>query len=105
LSGIKSVGLGMTVPLRGGSGGLRDVRVENHTDAPGMSAPQGALRTADAGYFAAAGIALVKGRVFEGSDDQSAPPVAIINRSLAKRLFGDQDPVGEYIAFAPIPGR
>jgi putative ABC transport system permease protein len=104
LPGVSFAGLGLNVPLRR-AGGLRDIRVENQTAGAGTAAPQATLRTADAGYFDAAGISLVKGRFFEKTDDQSAPPVAIISRSLAKRIFGKEDPIGHYLSFVPVPGR
>jgi len=103
LPGVSVAGLGMTTPLRS-PGGTRDLKVENRTDTPGASVPQGALHTADPGYFGAAGISLIKGRVFEPSDDPSAPLVAIISRSLAKRLFSNDDPIGQHIAFVASPG-
>jgi putative ABC transport system permease protein len=41
---------------------------------------------------------LVRGRVFTAEDRPDAPRVAIINETLARRYFGDQDPRGKRIA-------
>ncbi len=46
------------------------------------------------GYFAATGTRLVAGREFTLRDDTKAPTVAIINRTLARRLFGTEDAIG-----------
>ena len=40
------------------------------------------------GYFAAAGTTLLAGRDFGWHDDSKAPPVALVNRTLAARLMG-----------------
>jgi predicted permease len=104
LPGVTFAGLGISVPLRH-AGGLREVRLENQTATAATPAPQAAFRTADPGYFGAVGVPLVKGRLFEKTDDQSAPPVAIVSRSLAKRLFGSQEAIGQFISFTPTPNR
>ena len=49
------------------------------------------------GYFEAMRIPLRKGRVFTERDNAAAPHVAIINERAARKLFGNQDPVGQRI--------
>lgn len=49
-------------------------------------------------YFRALGARLVRGRVFTAEDRADAPRVAIINETLARRYFGNQDPLGKRIA-------
>ncbi|HET9530504.1 MAG TPA: ADOP family duplicated permease, partial [Blastocatellia bacterium] len=46
-------------------------------------------------YFRALGTDLLAGREFDERDSASAPEVAIISRSLAGRVFGDEDPLGK----------
>jgi len=48
-------------------------------------------------YFSTLGIPLVRGRDFTDSDNPSAPPVVIVNESLARRYWPKQDPVGNRI--------
>jgi predicted permease len=55
------------------------------------------------GYFATAGIALVAGRDFSWNDWNSAS-VAIVNRTLAARLFPDGGAVGGAIRHGDAPG-
>jgi putative ABC transport system permease protein len=40
---------------------------------------------------------LLAGRWLEPRDDGSAPPVIVVNRSLARRFFGSEDPVGQLV--------
>jgi putative ABC transport system permease protein len=47
------------------------------------------------GYFAALRASLLRGRDFTARDDSLAPPVMIVNQTFAKRMFGDEDPIGK----------
>jgi putative ABC transport system permease protein len=62
------------------------------------------LTSATADYFRALGIPLRRGRFYTRFDHKDAPPVALINESLARRYWPDDDPVGQIIT-ARIPGR
>ena len=53
-----------------------------------------ATRTISPRYFAAMGIPLLSGRAFTEADQTGAPGVVIVNRTLARHLFGIRDPVG-----------
>ena len=61
----------------------------NDKDFPSTSLPR-----VSAGYFDALGIPVLRGRVFDQRDVENSPPVTVISKSLAKRYFGDQDPIG-----------
>lgn len=50
--------------------------------------------TVQPGYMKTLGIPLVTGRDFSPTDDEGAPPVVIINQTLASRYFKDQNPIG-----------
>jgi len=49
------------------------------------------------GYFQAIGARLLRGREFDARDSASGVKVVILNQSLAKRLFGNVDPIGTTI--------
>jgi predicted permease len=51
------------------------------------------------GYFRAMGIPLVAGREFTERDVLSAPKVALINETMAKKYWGDESPLGRRFAF------
>ncbi|MHB1957714.1 MAG: ABC transporter permease [Acidobacteriaceae bacterium] len=48
------------------------------------------------GYFKTAETRLLAGRSFTAQDDRKAPPVAIVNRTFARKLFGTDHAVGKY---------
>ena len=58
------------------------------------------------GYFKAVGLPIVRGRDFTAVEETSpsAALVAIIDEPLARRLFPNQDPLGEQLVTPPRPG-
>ena len=48
-------------------------------------------------FFRTVGSSLLKGRFFSDRDNESAPPVVIINAEAAQRFFPGEDPVGKHI--------
>jgi predicted permease len=63
-------------------------------------------RVIAADYFATIGLEMARGREFTRTEEESAtaPSVAIIDELLARRLFGDEDPLGQMIRLAAWPG-
>jgi putative ABC transport system permease protein len=60
----------------------------------GNVVPQANVRMATPGYFATLGLPLVSGRDFSAQDDADAPPVVVVNESLARSAWKEQNPVG-----------
>lgn len=61
--------------------------------------PRAEYRTVSPEYFRAAGIPLLKGKEFTTTDRDSTALVAILNKTLADKLFPDQDPIGQRVAW------
>ena len=55
------------------------------------------------GYFKAMGIPLLKGRYFTEQDNNNTQPVAIINETMARTYFPDEDPIGKGIDLSQGP--
>jgi len=55
------------------------------------------------GYFRALGIPVLRGRDFSENDNEHTQKVAILNHAYAKKLFGDQNPIGHWIGYGPAP--
>ncbi len=49
------------------------------------------------GYFAALGIPLLRGRLFDEHDRPDVPLVALINDTAARKFFPNEDPIGKRI--------
>jgi putative ABC transport system permease protein len=49
-------------------------------------------------------IPLLKGRLFADADNETAVPVAIVNQTLANRLWPDENPLGKHFSFISSSG-
>jgi putative ABC transport system permease protein len=88
---IDAVGLTTAVPFRG----VDFVYMVNKLGDSVRHTPNG--RTVDSAYFSIMGIPLLRGRVFNRGDAASARMVAVISASLAREMFGANDPIGSYL--------
>ena len=93
LPGNLSAGAIINLPL--GDGGMNgDFHVQGRTFPPNqLPVAEKSIVTAD--YFRAMGVRLLRGRLFTEQDGRDAHTVAIINESLARRLWPNQDPIGQ----------
>jgi putative ABC transport system permease protein len=101
--GVLSAALGSTYPLNASSIRFgpftRVFEIEgrqSETGAPPLSAD---VRTITPAYFDTIRMPLVKGRAFAENDNDKAPQVAIINQTLARHYWGDEDPLDRRITF------
>ncbi len=98
IPGVSEVGVGSTMPLRSTQFQL-DVKAEGKALAAGEPMPRAEYRTVSPEYFRAAGIPLIKGQEFTATDRDGSALVAILNQTLAEKLFPDRDPVGQRVAW------
>jgi predicted permease len=101
LPGVVSVGGTTRVPL-GSTSVSTTVQIEGRP-VPAAELPEVQFRRAMHIYFAAMGIPIRRGRGFDANDGPTAPPVAVINDTMARRLFPNQDPIGQHIRTGPNP--
>ena len=94
MPGVTAVGTVDDAPLSSG-GSRSDVFREETTDFRSSTAVTGGhYFSISPGYFTAAGTRLLSGRDFTWADGPTTPKVAIINETLARRLFGNSPAVG-----------
>ena len=91
LPGVESVAAARTIPL--GEAWMGKVELENSVSIG--DEPVAFSNLVSPGYFATAGIPLLRGRLFASSDDPTAEPVAVISRRMAERFWPDMDPIGQ----------
>ncbi|HEX2164902.1 MAG TPA: ADOP family duplicated permease, partial [Thermoanaerobaculia bacterium] len=94
LPGVESAALASSLPLQG-SRWTSDFRVRGVAE-PGIDFNR---RVISPGYFATMRAPRLRGRAFDAGDDERGRPVVIVNELLARRHFGDRDPIGELLAF------
>ncbi len=91
--GVESAAFARVTPLGYGTYSSTPIAVDGYQ--PSLEEqPSIDYNQVSPGYFATLGIPLLSGREFTRSDNETAPPVAIVNRTMMMRYWGGQDPVG-----------
>jgi putative ABC transport system permease protein len=98
LPGVESAAFVAPMPFSGGNVSS-DFRIEGRPRPEPGQEPGAGNRSVTAQYFQAIGIPLMKGRYFTEQDRRGgAVGAAIINESLARRYFPNEDPIGKYVS-------
>jgi predicted permease len=88
LPGVLSAGAVSHLPMSGSDS-------SSHVGLEGSKEPvHSQIRTATPDYFRAMGIPLLKGRTFEAQDASDSNQVVIIDETMAKAFFPNEDPIG-----------
>jgi ABC-type antimicrobial peptide transport system permease subunit len=97
--GVIAVGTINYLPLAGG-GPDGQFLINNNPSRKGNAE----YRLASAGYFAAMGIPLLRGRTFDTTDQVNAPNAAVVSQSFVKKYFANEDVIGQTIQFGNMDG-
>jgi predicted permease len=106
LPGIAAAALAATVPFGEFHEGHSVERLGGPA-RPDLAARVNAnYRVIGSEYFKALNLPMVRGREFAEAEERSAnaPRVAIVDERLARRLFGEEDPIGQMIRYTERPG-
>ena len=101
LPGVQAATTASVFPLGAGLGWGKLLTI---ADRPAVSidqVPAVSFALISNDYFRTFGIALRLGRPFDSEDKPDSQPVAIINETLAKRFFANQNPIGKTIWMGP----
>ena len=93
LPGVESAGYGRVTPLGYIPFSETPIAVDGYIPSPGEQ-PTVEYNQVSPAYFPTLGIAITSGREFTRDDDENAPLVAIVNRTMAARYWRGKDPVG-----------
>lgn len=93
IPGVESAGLTTNVPM-GTSGGWGPIIADDYEAAPGESVVSPWRIQISPGYLETMGTTLVRGRAFDERDRADSEHVMLVDESLAKRFWGDRDPIG-----------
>ena len=93
IPGVESAGLTSNIPM-GTYGGYGPIKAEQYVTAPGESVVSPWRLQITPGYLETIGTPLVRGRAFDERDRADTERVMLIDESLAKRFWGDADPIG-----------
>jgi predicted permease len=105
LPGVSSAAVSQSVPLSGEEHGAQ-FRVGGREPAPDGSDRYGSIyHRVSADYFKTFGVRLLRGRGLNERDTAGAPAVALINETLARRVFPGEDPLGKQLVLSGTPER
>ncbi|HJR05979.1 MAG TPA: ABC transporter permease [Pyrinomonadaceae bacterium] len=92
--GVESVGFVNYLPMAG-SGGTTTFIFEGRPAPPAGQYPEANFRISTPDYFSTMKIPVMRGRVFTTRDRADAPRVVVINETMARLYFPNEDPVGK----------
>ena len=96
LPGVEAVGAGYPLLYDDSQISLSYFRPERPPQTP-AERTSAAWRPITPGYFRALGIPVLRGRDVLETDLASTQPVIVVNETLARRCFGDEDPLGRQL--------
>jgi macrolide transport system ATP-binding/permease protein len=94
LPGVQSAALAYTYPSNGVYENAESVYVEGHLPPKGQPAPIIGENTVTPDYFGTLAIPIVEGRAFQETDTDKSQGVAVINQTMAREFWPDEDPIG-----------
>ncbi len=94
LPGVAAAGATTAIPF-GDNHSDSVILAEGHVMKPGESMISPRHLAVTPGYFETMNIALIRGRYFEDRDNESAPPVVIVDERLARHFWPTRDPIGQ----------
>jgi putative ABC transport system permease protein len=94
LPGVDAAGAVTGLPLSG-TGWSGTTTIDTTSVPVPDRTPETDQRPVTPGYFEAMGIPLLRGRYFDRRDIATAAPVAIVDETLAKTYWPNQDPIGK----------
>jgi predicted permease len=102
LPGVESVSGTDDLPLRQFQGAGSAFEVQGRPAAEPGSEPTADFFLVEPRYFETMQIPLLRGRSFTDHDNEHSASVVLINKSLAQRLWPDDDPIGQQLR--PVVG-
>jgi predicted permease len=93
LAGVQSISFARGIPFSYGGYFAALVAVDGYVASPDEE-PTAPYNEVGPAYFATMGIPLVAGRDFAKSDNETAPPVAVVNEAMATQYWRGRNPVG-----------
>jgi putative ABC transport system permease protein len=101
LPGVREATAATILPLGAGDGWGKFLSIEGRTESSLDKVPLVRFALISPDYFQTFGIAMRQGRPFTVNDKSNSQLVAIINETLARRFFPNEDPVGKTIWMGP----
>jgi putative ABC transport system permease protein len=96
---VTSAAMSGEFPLDKSPAANNEYLIEGHQGEASEAKPTAEFNVVTPDYFRTLGIPVLSGRAFDGRDRPGKPHVAIVNQSVARHYFPNQDPVGRRLSF------
>lgn len=96
--GVRSVAVTGGLPKNTGEPPNQPILIQGRAVGSANELPRSSFQAVSPDYFRTLGVPLRRGRDFTEADQYEAPLVVLINETMARRYFPNQDPVGQRIA-------
>jgi putative ABC transport system permease protein len=96
--GVISASLARTFPLNESAPFTSGFEIEGRQNVPGQAQPTFDFRSVSPEYFETLGIPLERGRYLSEQDGTDAPTVVVINQTMARHYWGQENPVGHRLS-------
>jgi putative ABC transport system permease protein len=98
LPGVVSAGAVAFLPLGNTGWSSSMFQVQGHPTIEGTGGTR--TQVATPGYFTTFRIPILRGRAFTTADADASRPVALVNETLVRRFFANEDPIGRVLVLA-----
>ncbi|HVQ28954.1 MAG TPA: ABC transporter permease [Vicinamibacteria bacterium] len=102
LPGVAGAAVTTLLPMQGAGSTIHFNRASQPPRGPSDYVMAG-YRAVTADYLSVLKVPLKKGRLLTEADRQGAPPVVVINESMARQYFAGRDPLGQVIQLGTEP--
>ena len=99
MPGVRGTALASDMPLSGW--GMVPLYLDGGRVPPRLDDLDPALISVTRGYFAATGMTLVTGRLFNGDDVRGSEPVVVVNETMARAYWPGESPLGKCVIVGP----
>jgi putative ABC transport system permease protein len=103
LPGVQSASLSFSVPLGYYNEGA-NVYAEGQAVPPGSRVPGAPYNCVTPGYFSTMRMRILEGRTFTDGDTSTSERIAIVNKTMAERLWPHQDALGKRFSYKDASG-
>jgi putative ABC transport system permease protein len=103
IPGVGSATLANVVPLSG-SNNQTSIWIEGREPGRGQRLAQAYFNVVGTGYLTTLGIPLVRGRDVEATDTPASEPVVVVNETMARRFWPNDDALGKRFSLTSATG-
>jgi putative ABC transport system permease protein len=104
LPGVRSAGAASFLPVSGG-GSIIHFNITGHPPKTPHEYVAAGYRTVTPNYLETLGVPLLRGRLLTPADNEKAPAVVVINASMAKTYFSNENPLGRRLQLGATPDK